>query len=63
MISIKKTESKVKRDKEGNLVKPNCPVCNNSEETRENYEYDCPQLTNFREKLAITIGSTDFTRE
>ena len=63
IISIKKTESKFKRDKEGNLVKPNCPVCNNSEETREHYEYDCPQLTNFRKKLARTIGSTDFTRE
>ena len=63
IISIKNTKSKFKIDKEGNLVKPNCPICNNPEETIEHFEYDCPQLTNFRKKLARTIGSTDFTRE
>ena len=63
IISIKNIESKFKRDEEGNLVKPNCPICNNPEETREHYEYDCPQMTNFQKKLAKTIGSKYFTRE
>ena len=30
IISIKKTENKFKRDKEGKLVKPKCSVCNNT---------------------------------
>ena len=57
-LSIKKTESKFKRDKEGNLIKTNCPICNNPEEKREHYEYDFPQLNNFQKKLSVTIGNT-----
>ena len=40
LISIKKTEAKFKRDKEGNPSTSICLVCNDSEEPRDHYNYN-----------------------
>ena len=63
LISIKKTEAKFKRDKEGNLSTPICPICKISEESRDHYNYDCNQVTIFRKIIANQTGKEDFTKE
>ena len=62
-MSIKKTEAKYKTEKNGNLTTPNFPLYNNTEETREHYNYDCPQLTKYRKNIAAIIGKEDFSRD
>ena len=62
LISINKIENKYKRYKEGNIVPPNCPICNNPEETRDHYNYDCPSISTFRQNIALSIGKTELAR-
>ena len=62
IVSIKKTESKYKRNKHNNLVSAECPLCKHPEETRPHYEYDCPTLSLFRYQVAAIIGKHEFTR-
>jgi hypothetical protein len=56
LISIKKTESKWKRDKHGVLVDSKCPVCKLEEEDREHYEYGCKVMEGLRERVARKAG-------
>mmetsp|Transcript_45019 Transcript_45019/g.54109 ORF Transcript_45019/g.54109 Transcript_45019/m.54109 type:complete len:196 (+) Transcript_45019:1-588(+) len=63
IISTKRTEHKYKRDKNGNLTTPQCPVCKTAVETKEHYNYECPQLATFRQNIATLAQSKDFTRD
>ena len=60
-VSIKKTESKYKRDKCDNLVSAECPLCHHQEETRIHYEYECLPLMRFRRHIAQLLGKQDLT--
>lgn len=48
IISIRKTESKWKRDNAGRVVSPVCPVC---KETWRHYERDCKALQEFKGRV------------
>ena len=61
IISVKKTESKYKRDQSDNLVSAECPLCHHPEETRQHYEYDCPTLSRFRHQIAHYLGKRELT--
>ena len=63
LTSIKKTESKFERDKNGNLLSKIFPICNTSEETRDHYNFDCPQITTFRRIIVTHVGEEDFTKD
>ena len=62
-MSIKRTEAKYVTDKNNNLVKANCPICACKKETRQHYNYDCPQMRRFREKVAEICRREDFNKE
>ena len=62
LTSIRKTESKYKRDDKNNLVSANCPLCPQDEETRQHYEYDCHKLSIFRQHIAHLYRRKDFTQ-
>ena len=59
MISTKKTESKWRRQPNGELVKSTCPVCNEEEETREHYEFGCKIGGELRKRIAKKAGRED----
>ena len=40
LVSTKQTESKFKRDEEGNLVSNKCPICKTNKETKQHYTND-----------------------
>ena len=61
LTSIKTIESKYKRDDNNNLVSAACPMCPTQDETRLHYEYDCPQLSQFRQQVAHLFRRKDFT--
>lgn len=63
LVSVKKTENKYDRDKNGNLVQPNCPMCNYPTETRDHYNDDCPHISAFCQNVAKSVGRADFKRE
>ena len=63
IISVKQTESKYKRDENGNLSQPTCPLCKKEIETREHYNNKCEKLIKFRKAVARTVHKQDFTEK
>ena len=56
VVSIKKRESKWRRDDEGKLVSSKCPVCKNVEETWEHYDFECEGVKEMNERAAASVG-------
>ena len=63
MVSIKHTENKFKREKNGDFTTSMCPMCKNNKETRSHYKYDCPEMLKFRKAVARTVNKEDFSNE
>ena len=64
LISLRKTESKWKRQESGELVKNTCPVCKEAVEDEAHYNYDCSAIQGFMEHVAkSTRGSGPISRE
>ena len=59
LVSVKKIESKYKRDDMGVLTQPTCPLCKKTDETREHYNNKCEILIIFRQIVAKTINKED----
>ena len=55
LISTKKTESKWKREENGELVESTCPMCEEVED-REHYEYGCKEIEKLRSRVAAVAG-------
>ena len=63
LVSVKKQESKYKRDAEGRLTQPTCTMCNKADETRDHYNNTCEQMIKFRQAVAQTTTKADFTEQ
>ena len=64
LISLRKTESKWKREENGELVKNTCPVCKEAVEDEAHYNNDCSAIQDFMEQVAkSTRGSGPISRE
>ena len=61
LISTKKTESKYKRNEQGETVEPTCPVCQEEIETLEHYNNECRKVKKFRRKLAQHLNTERIT--
>ena len=62
LTSIRKTECKYKRDARNKQMPATCPLCPQTEESRQHYEYDCPHLSIFRQHIANLYNRQDFTQ-
>ena len=63
LVSTKQTESKFKRDEEGNLVSNKCPICKTSKETKQHYNNECPSIVKYRSRIAEKLNHKKITNE
>ena len=61
IVSVKKSESKYKRDKKGDLVSPLCPICQEEEEDLEHYNNGCIAIKLFKRLLAEKLKREQFS--